>query len=46
MPSLAEAIDSVLDEEEAARFRRHLRGKAEAGDGIERGAHAHLRAVR
>ncbi len=46
VPSLAEAIDSVLDEEEAVRFRRHLRGKAEAGDGIERGAHAHLRAVR
>jgi arsenite methyltransferase len=46
VPSLAEAIDSVLDPEEAARFREHLRGKAEAGDGAERGAHAHLRAVR
>ena len=46
VPSLAEAIDSVLDEEEAARFRAHLRGQALAGDGVERGAYAHLRAVR
>ena len=46
VPSLAEAIDSVLDHEEAARFRAHLRGQALAGDGVERGAHAHLRAVR
>jgi arsenite methyltransferase len=46
VPSLAEAIDSVLDPEEAERFRAHLRGKAEAGDGVERGAHVHLRAVR
>jgi ubiquinone/menaquinone biosynthesis C-methylase UbiE len=46
VPSLAEAIDSVLDPEEATRFRAHLRGKAEAGDGVERGAHAQLRAVR
>jgi hypothetical protein len=46
VPSLAEAIDSVLDPEEAARFRAHLRGKAEAGDGVERSAHAQLRAVR
>ena len=33
VPSLAEAIDSVLDPEEAARLRGHLRAKAEAGDG-------------
>lgn len=46
VPSLAEAIDSVLDREEAERFRAHLRANAEAGDGVERGAHAHLRAVR
>ena len=46
VPSLAEAIDSVLDPEEAARFRLHLRTKAEAGDGVERDAHAFLRAVR
>jgi SAM-dependent methyltransferase len=46
VPSLAEAIDSVLDDEEAARFREHLRRKAMAGDGVERSAYAHLRAVR
>ena len=46
VPSLAEAIDSVLDADEAARFRAHLRGKAEAGDGVDRDAYAHLRAVR
>jgi ubiquinone/menaquinone biosynthesis C-methylase UbiE len=46
VPSLAEAIDAVLDDEEAARFRAHLRAKAMAGDGVERGAYAHLRAVR
>ena len=46
VPSLAEAIDSVLESDEAERFRAHLRGKAEAGDGVERGAHVHLRAVR
>ena len=46
VPSLAEAIDSVLDPDEAARLRLHLRTKAEAGDGTEREAHAFLRAVR
>ena len=46
VPSLAEAIDSVLDPAEAERFRSHLRGKAEAGDGILRSAHAFLTAVK
>ena len=46
VPSLAEAIDSVLDPDEAARFRLHLRTQAEAGNGVERGAHAFLKAVR
>jgi arsenite methyltransferase len=44
--SLREAIDSALDAEEADRFRAQLRAQAEAGDGIERTAHAFLRAVK
>ena len=46
VPSLAEAIDSVLDPAEAGRFRSYLRGKAEAGDGVLRSAHAFLTAVK
>jgi hypothetical protein len=46
VPTLAEAIDSVLAPEEAARLRSHLRTKAEAGDGVERVATAYLRAVK
>ena len=46
VPTLAEAIDSVLSPEEAARLRSHLRAKAEAGDGVQRTATAYLRAVR
>lgn len=46
VPSLGEAIESVLDPGEAERFRTHLRTRAEAGDGLERGASAFLWAVR
>jgi arsenite methyltransferase len=42
VPTFAEAIDSVLDADEAARFRAHLRAQAEAGEGTERDAHAYL----
>ena len=44
VPTLAEAIDSVLDVEEAARLRGHLRAKAEAGDGVERSAAVYVTA--
>ena len=46
VPSLAEAIDSVLEPEQAERFRAHLRAKAEAGDGVAYGAHSFLTAVK
>jgi arsenite methyltransferase len=46
VPTLAEAIDSVLSPEEAGRLRSHLRAKAEAGDGVERTATAYLLAVK
>ena len=42
VPTLAEAIDSALTAEEAARLRAHLRAKAEAGDGTERMATLYL----
>jgi arsenite methyltransferase len=44
VPTLAEAIDSALSPEEAARLRSHLRARAEAGDGVERDATGYLRA--
>jgi arsenite methyltransferase len=46
VPTLGEAIDRALDPVEAARFRAHLREKVESGEGVERDAHAYLRAVR
>jgi len=46
VPTLGEAIEMALDPDEATRFRAHLRAKVESGDGVERSAHVHLRAVR
>jgi arsenite methyltransferase len=46
VPTLGEAIDTALDPDEAERFRTHLRAMVESGDGVERSAHAYLRAVR
>jgi arsenite methyltransferase len=46
IPSLAEAMDQVLDPEEAAEFTAHVRPLVESGTGQERRALAHLTAVK
>jgi ubiquinone/menaquinone biosynthesis C-methylase UbiE len=44
IPTLAEAMDQVLDADEQRRFTAHLRPLVEAGRGTWRMAHAYLRA--
>jgi arsenite methyltransferase len=46
IPSLAEAIEKVLDEEERARLVDHLRPLVERGEGVGRRAQAYLRATK
>jgi SAM-dependent methyltransferase len=46
IPSLAEAMDEVLDAGERARLERHLRPLVEQGAGVGRWAAAHLRAAK
>ncbi|MFL6006192.1 MAG: class I SAM-dependent methyltransferase, partial [Gaiellaceae bacterium] len=46
VPSLAEAIDTALDEGERQRLVGWLRPRAEAGGGVVRSAHGYLVAVK
>jgi ubiquinone/menaquinone biosynthesis C-methylase UbiE len=46
VPSLAEALETALDERERERFVGWLRPRAEAGDGVVRSAHGYLVAVK
>src|SRR5262249_59075572 len=46
IPTLSEAMEQALDEDERARFTAHLRPLVEDGRGTWRMAHALLRAVK
>ena len=46
IPSLAEAMENALDEEERSRLVDHLRPLVERGEGVGRSATAYLRATK
>ena len=46
IPTFGEAMDRVLNPQEAAEFTRHLRPLVESGAGLERTAFAYLTAVK
>jgi arsenite methyltransferase len=46
VPSLAEAMQTALDEEERTRLVDHLRPLVERGEGVGRSATAYLRATK
>jgi hypothetical protein len=46
IPSLAEAMDQALTEEERRRLTAHLRPLVESGEGVGRWAKAYLRGTK